>query len=157
MADAISADLVPIADVILPNAFEAEYLSGQPVSDPAGALRAAAKMKCAEVIITSVPDGPENLGALWCHGTHADWASSMRRARLLGGTGDCFAALALGLRLRGLSQGQALGHCVASLGALLDQPHDAGLPVELPLVTARHLLQPDALPPAAVERRRREL
>ena len=155
VADAISAELVPMADVVLPNAFEAEYLSGQHVTDPASALLAAEKIKCGEVIITSVPDGPENLGALWCHGVHADWASSMRRARLLGGTGDCFAALALALRLGGLSQGQALGHCVASLGALLDQPYDAGLPVELPLVTARHLLQPDAVPPAHVERRRR--
>jgi pyridoxine kinase len=155
VADAISSELVPIADVVLPNAFEAEYLSGQKITDPASALQAAEKIKCGEVIITSVPDGPGNLGALWCHGLHADWASSMRRLRLLGGTGDCFAALALALRLRGLPQDQVLGHCVASLAALLDHPHDQGLPVELPLVTARHLLQPGAVPPARVERRRR--
>ena len=157
VADAISAELVPIADVVLPNAFEAEYLSGQKVTDPASALKAAGKINCGEVIITSVPDGLENLGALWCHGPYADWASAMRRARLLGGTGDCFAGLALALRLRGLPQDQVLGHCVASLGALLDQPHDPGLPIELPLVTARHLLQPGAVPPAHVDRRRRSI
>ncbi len=155
VADAICAELVPIADVVLPNAFEAEYLSGRKVTDPDSALLAAEKINCGEVIITSVPDGTDHLGALWCHGAHADWATSLRRPRLLGGTGDCFAGLALALRLRGLPQDQVLGNCVASLGALLDQPHEPGLPVELPLVSARHLLQPGAVPPAEVERRRR--
>lgn len=55
LRDAFAADLVPLADVILPNAFELATLCGFPVTSPQDVARAWQTLGLPAVVATSVP------------------------------------------------------------------------------------------------------
>lgn len=99
-AEAIQQQLMPLATITTPNAFELSWLTGQLVNDEASALAAASKLKTAEVIVTSVPGPGIQLSTL----LHAADISTCHHVTKLthipNGTGDLLAALYLGFRLR---------------------------------------------------------
>ena len=141
VARGIVDHLIPLADVILPNGFEAGFITGIPVTDRASAVRAAAIMGVRQTIITSVPEGPARVGVIWQAGDQVAYASAPRRSGVTSGLGDCFAALSLALTLKDHAPQAVLDHGVAILGDLLALPRDPKLPPELPLQFARKILE----------------
>ena len=101
VAQAVSETLVPLADFTTPNRFELEYLSGQPVTSLEDALEAASYLAPANVLATSIPCGDDELSVV-CISPDGHWC--VNHARLDDvpkGTGDVFAASALGALLNG--------------------------------------------------------
>lgn len=105
-AEAIAARLVPLADLITPNAFELAFLTGQAITDTASATRASTGLG-RPVLVTSVPDGPDRLAVLLAEGHDTCSARTDRLDGVPHGTGDLLAALALIACLEG-ETGQAL-------------------------------------------------
>lgn len=64
VAEAIRDDLLPLATIATPNAFELQWLSGTRVSNPAEAVAAARRLAVAELVATSVPAGAGHLATL---------------------------------------------------------------------------------------------
>lgn len=151
-AEAIKTSLVPAANVLTPNRFELEWLSGRPVSNALTAVRASRTLPCAWVVTTSVPDGTDNLANVWTSRESAAMCSSTRLETAPKGTGDVFTGLLTGQLLAGLNGPAAMAKaaaCVASTVAL-SQTVD-----ELQLLASRadwHLVDP--CPLSTVEQRR---
>ncbi|MBA3812408.1 MAG: bifunctional hydroxymethylpyrimidine kinase/phosphomethylpyrimidine kinase, partial [Caulobacteraceae bacterium] len=99
VADALAADLVPRADLVAPNAWELERLTGRMVSDPATALDAARSLG-RPVLASSVEVGT-NIGVLYADAGQAWLASHPRQADAPRGTGDRLTALFAGAVLGG--------------------------------------------------------
>lgn len=148
--------LLPVADVITPNRFEVELLSGKPVTDQASAITAARSLIGRDAnriggqgpwmcVVTSLPDSsdPTNIG---CVAVTRDAAWRVQTPRLtftnfLNGSGDVLAALLLGNLLRMSEPADALAHAVSGLYAVLQhtqvaQPSLSGRP-ELALIAAQ--------------------
>ncbi len=106
VADAIAAQLAPQADLVTPNAWEAERLTGVAVSGPASAL-VAARALGRPAIVTSVRRD-DRIGAVYADDAHALFAHAAERSDVPNGTGDMLAAAFLGAQLRGAEPAQAL-------------------------------------------------
>ena len=111
-ADAIRDRLVPLADCILPNRFELEWLSGISVRDPQTAAEAAKKLARPQVIAKSIPDGPDHLANVEVVSDRARYTRHRRLANVPNGTGDVFSAL--------IAAGWDLPHAAAALDRLAD-------------------------------------
>ncbi|MCU4654993.1 pyridoxal kinase [Roseibacterium sp. SDUM158016] len=116
--------LVPLADVLTPNAYELGWLTGQRVATLDEAVIAADRLRDrtggAEVLVTS-PPLPDATGLLW---VAAEGAAVYRTARadpalVPNGSGDVFAALIAA----GLPPGTALGQLAALVTESLGAPH----------------------------------
>ena len=135
---AIATDLIPKADIAVPNAFELAHLTGQPVTDVAGSLTAADSLMARGprvVVATSVEAG-ETTTTL---AVTADGAWRVTTPYLntpAKGAGDLFAALFLGRYLMARSVPEALALAVASVFAVMRATADAGAP-EMCLVAAQ--------------------
>ncbi len=147
---AIRAQLLPLADVLTPNHFELERLSGQAVSTLEQAVSAARSLISAGprvVVVTSVQHGQASTDQVETLAVTADavWvAATPRLARVPNGGGDLLAALLLGRLAAGYSLPDALGHAVSAVFVVLSASE--GEP-ELRLVAGRHqLLAPPSLP-----------
>ena len=98
LADAIAAELVSIADVLLPNIFELARLTGRTVKDGAAALEAAQALQRSSgvkvLVATGIPaDRPDRIAALALAGKSVHRAEAPRRKLRVSGTGDTFSAL----------------------------------------------------------------
>lgn len=97
-ATAIRDLVVPLADVITPNRFELEWLTGRPVTEPEGCGATAETLACRAVVATSVPASSDGDGAplianvLVCNGEVSS-LTSPRRNGVPHGTGDVLTAL----------------------------------------------------------------
>jgi pyridoxine kinase len=128
VAEAIALELVPRADVVAPNAWELERLSGLPVSDPFSAVQAARSLG-KPVLVSSVPCG-DRIGVVYADTASAWLASHPRAAKAPNGTGDLLTALFAGALIEGLRDEQALARAVGGLAeAVLASEGD-----ELPIV-----------------------
>lgn len=87
--------LVPRADILTPNRFEASWLSGIDVTDPATAERASRAITDRTVVVTSTPVGPSRLANVATDRTGTRLSIVERRTRIPNGTGDAFSALLL--------------------------------------------------------------
>lgn len=121
VAEALRDKVLPLAQVLTPNAFELGWLTGQPCGTLEQAKAAASLLaeKGAEVFVTSPPLGPDETGLMHVHGGEL---SLWRQRRLLGvphGVGDALSALLAS----GLVADQALGHLDALVGASLGADH----------------------------------
>lgn len=98
VAEAIRDALLPLATITTPNLFELGWLTGRNL-DPGDLQQAVAALDVAEVIVTSVPGAPHELGAeLWLAGQrHA--VTGPRHPMVPHGTGDHLAGLYLASRL----------------------------------------------------------
>ena len=128
VADAIATDLVPRADLIAPNAWELERLSGMSVDDPDSAVRAARSLG-KPALVSSVPCGGA-IGVV-CAGKDNAWLTSHPRvAKAPNGVGDLLTALFAAALIGKLSVGQALERAVGGVAeAVLAAEAD-----ELPIV-----------------------
>jgi pyridoxine kinase len=137
VADAIARDLVPRADVVAPNAWELERLSGIEVSDPPAAAEAARRLG-KPVLVSSVPCGGDAIGVVYADPAGAWLASHSRAASAPNGTGDLLTALFAAALIEGLPPDQALARAV---GAVAEAVAAGG--GELPIVAmGAHLRQP---------------
>lgn len=95
VAAAVAGCLLPLADIVTPNRFELERLSGMPVTDEKSAETAAKSLARPVVIATSIPAPDATLATVACVG---GLCHSVRHPILKSrahGTGDLFAALVL--------------------------------------------------------------
>lgn len=124
------AALLPLADVLTPNAFEAELLTGVRVCDAVSAATAARALHAQgvrTVVVTSVPDGEDAIAMLASTTDGGEDSTTPRvwRARVprlagpFTGTGDLFAAsLTAGLHTHGGDVRAALLHAAATVQAV---------------------------------------
>jgi pyridoxine kinase len=142
--EAFRDQLVPLADVVTPNPFELELLTGV-APTTLDTARAAARVLSALgpglVVATGLrlADAPGELAVLAATRDEAWLVRHPRRAVRVWGTGDAFAALFLGAYLGRRDALAALEHAVAALDAVLAvaETTDAD---ELPLVVAQEAL-----------------
>jgi pyridoxine kinase len=120
VADALRENLIRAADVVTPNAFELSVLTGMPVDDVPGVLRATSALRAAgprTVLVTSVPGHDPGTIAMIAADGDSTWIVTTPRLSLRAkGTGDLTAALFVGHLLLGADLRTALGRTAA--GAL---------------------------------------
>lgn len=142
VAEAMARTLLPLADIVTPNAFELSSLASVPVQGPAEALEAARRLGRPHVVATSVPDGADRIGALVLSGEEAWFASTPRLENVPHGAGDLLAALFLGRRLQDLPVEGSARMAIATVFHMLAESVRAGRE-EMPLVAEqRSIVQP---------------
>jgi pyridoxine kinase len=131
-----------LADIVTPNRFELEYLTGHAAGDLREAANAAAALRAQgpkTVLLTSLSLVPEHLTML-ASGDGRAWAVETPRLPVeLNGCGDVTAALFLGHLLQGASLSEALSLTAAAMFAVIETTVQAGR-YELALVAAREEL-----------------
>ena len=103
--------LVPVADILTPNRFELEWLTGRPVTTARAAIAAARTLATTKVIATSIPSLDDTLLSLQVTQANGVFCRIPRRASAPNGTGDLLAGLIVG--------GFTLGRAVAAVDAVL--------------------------------------
>lgn len=91
VAEAIVSDLIPRADLICPNAWELERLTGAPIRD-ARSVRGAMRLLGKPVLVSSVPLGAE-IGVVYADRDEAWLAAHQKAPSAPNGTGDLLTAL----------------------------------------------------------------
>lgn len=119
VAEAMARILLPLADIVTPNAFELASLTSVPVRDAGSAKIAAARLGRPLVLATSVPAGDGRIGTLAMTKDEAWFATTPLLDDVPHGSGDLLAALFLGRRLRGAAICDALAASVASVHHIL--------------------------------------
>ena len=131
-----------LADIVTPNRFELEYLTGRTIGSLADAAEAAAGLRGQGpeiVLVTSLDTKPDHLTML-AAGPDGAWAvETPRLPAMLNGCGDVTAALFLGHLLAGESLADALAHTAASMFAVIETTLRLGR-YELALVASREEL-----------------
>jgi pyridoxine kinase len=133
---AIRDELLPLADMALPNRFELEWLSGRSVGDISTAFDAALELPCRSVLATSIPGYRNDLVNLWASDGEGIFCPVPRHEKAPHGTGDLFAALFVGFRLNGGHGTEHLGRAAAGVSAVLARSSDSG---ELQLISTAEL------------------
>lgn len=128
-----------LGDIVTPNRFELEYLTGQAVTTLAEAAAAAAALRergPSTVLLTSLSLVPEHLTML-ASGPDGAWAVETPHLPVeLNGCGDVTAALFLGHLLGGDSLAETLAATAASMFAVIETTVALGR-YELALVASR--------------------
>ncbi|NGM52240.1 pyridoxine kinase [Caulobacter sp. 602-2] len=131
VADAIAADLIPRADIVAPNAWELQRLTGAEVRDPAGAVRAA-RLLNKPVIVSSVQRGSE-IGVVYADRKEAWLAAHAKAERSPSGTGDLLTALFAASILEGQTLSYGLARAVGGVAETVTAANIWNAP-ELPIV-----------------------
>ena len=119
VAQAMARMLLPLADIVAPNAFELSNLTGASVHNAADAVAAARRLGKNTVLATSIPQGADRLGTLVLHNGEAWIVSTPRLAQVPHGAGDLLAALFVGRLLIGHTAEGALELAVRSVFHIL--------------------------------------
>jgi pyridoxine kinase len=151
----LRAKAVPAADIITPNAFELETLSGIKVASLAEAIEAARSLLALGpkiVLVTSLvhrETAPGMIEMLLVT-AEAKWRVAtpfLAFDPLPNGAGDTVAALFLAHLLNGLVPSEAMGRAAASIFAVIEATRQAGTR-ELRLIAAQdQLVEPDKIFP----------
>ncbi len=129
--DVIKSEIIPKADLLTPNHFETEMLTGAEIIDETSALKAMEKLQdmgAKTIALTSyIPNKNEDdkIRVIIKNQTEA-WlfeAPKVKLAKDPVGTGDCFAALLLTHSLKGHSIHEALELTATGLWDILDYTH----------------------------------
>ena len=136
VAEAMRDTLLPLADILTPNAFELSVLSGMIITDTASAVAAAESLRRPIVVVTSVPP-PTGLGTLLVAEDTALLATTPKITAAPRGAGDLIAALLFGHMIAGRSVGEALERAVMSTYHVLNV--SAGQP-EMALIAEQEAL-----------------
>ena len=120
-ANGIRDTLLPLADLVTPNRFELQWLTGTHVRSGPDAVHAASKLARPMVLATSTPAASgDELANLLVEGPKA-WSTVVgRRVSVPHGTGDLVAALFLGHLLRSRPAAEALALATAGIEAVID-------------------------------------
>ncbi len=121
VADAIACHLVPLADIVTPNAFELARLADRPAATTVQAGRACTHLQAdgPDMVVVTSLDTPEGVGVLASNSDDC-WLVKTPRLPVSGnGAGDTLAALLLGHLLRGTTLAEATSRAVSSTYALL--------------------------------------
>lgn len=123
LAEAIAADLVPIADLLLPNIFELSRLTGHIIKTPEAALEAARALQqqagVKVLVATGVPaDSPDSIAALALEGGKVHRSEAPRRKLRVSGTGDTFSALFSGHYVRDRDAAGALDFAMRAMDVI---------------------------------------
>ena len=128
-----------VADIVTPNGFELEYLTGGPIGGLADAIAAADALRArgpTSVLVTSLNLTADHLTML-TSGTEGAWVvETPRLPVMLNGCGDVTAALFLAHLLRHASLPDALARTAGSMFAVIETTAGLGR-YELALVAAR--------------------
>lgn len=133
--------VVPQAQLVTPNQFELEFLTGRQIGSLADVLAGADALRergPETVLVTSVvhPDSCDAVEMVAVNGDGAWQVATPRLGRDFTGSGDLTAAMFLSELLAGHDAGAALGTTAAVVYAVLAATTDAGAP-ELQLVAAQ--------------------
>ncbi|MEI8394963.1 MAG: pyridoxal kinase PdxY [Rhodospirillaceae bacterium] len=145
--DFIRSRLVPLADILTPNQFELEFITGGPVQTLNQAQKAAATArrlgpKLLLLTSLSIPETPADSIDMLIDCAEGCWLVSTPRLqfeRLPRGAGDCVAALFLAHYLRCGDPAEALAGTAAGIFAVMEATRAAGTR-ELRLIDARDQL-----------------
>lgn len=118
-ATALRDDLLPLANLATPNAFELEWLSGQPAGDAAQAIAAAHALPCRRVLATSIPDGAAQVATVLVDDAAAAAISWPRFADVPHGPGDLLAGLVTSLLASGATYQEAVSRACTALEMVL--------------------------------------
>jgi pyridoxine kinase len=113
VAQAIQDDLLPRADLLTPNVWELQRLSGADVRDPPSAVRAA-RLLGKPVLVSSVQRGGE-IGVVYADKREAWLAAHQKVDNVPSGTGDLLAALFAASMLEGQTPSYGLARAVGGL------------------------------------------
>lgn len=100
--------LLPLADLVTPNAFELAWLSERPVTGLQDAKAAAQALGRPMVLATSIPIADNRLGTLLHDASGTAFTSVPRRLNVPSGTGDLLTGLFTGALCTGLNPTTAL-------------------------------------------------
>ncbi|HEX5377018.1 MAG TPA: PfkB family carbohydrate kinase [Phenylobacterium sp.] len=129
VAEAVVDELVPRADIVAPNAWELQRLTGVDVRDASEAL-AAARLVGKPVMVSSVGRGAE-IGAVYADKDEAWLAAHPRGESAPKGTGDLLSALFAAALIDGLTGSHALVRAVSGVAETIAAAQGAA---ELPIV-----------------------
>ena len=124
LAEAIGRELVPRADILVPNIFELQHLTGMTVTglkDVRPAMEALRKQaRQALIVATGIPDEEHKdlITALALDDSGFWQAKAKRHPMGASGNGDCFAALFLGRYLGHRDIPTALGNAVEGMSKI---------------------------------------
>lgn len=128
-----------LADIITPNRFELEFLTGRSIGSLADAANAATSLRLqgpGTVLVTSIDFAHDHLTMLAADSDGVWTVETPRLPAMLNGCGDVTAALFLGRLLLGADLPDALAATAASMFAVIDTTLRLGR-YELALVAAR--------------------
>lgn len=134
-------------DIVVPNAFELEFLTDRPSQTVEEAKVAAERLRDLGpemVVVTSIASGSESVSTMVVTGRGATLVTTPRieLGRRPDGAGDLFAALFLGRYLEDRNPARALAAATSSVFGVIEAAR-AGGHRELPLVSAQsELVQP---------------
>ncbi|MCU0830023.1 MAG: pyridoxal kinase [Rhizobiaceae bacterium] len=127
-ARAIRDQLVPLADIVTPNAFELGWLTGQPVGGLRETVMAARALGRATVAVTSTTDHEaDETGVALVEPDSAEAVFHPRLPHAANGTGDMFAAAFLGKMLAGAGAKGALLDATGTVARAAFFAHREGL------------------------------
>ena len=140
--------LCPLADIITPNHFEFEWLSGTKATTTAQMIEAARALMArgpSTVVVTSAelqdtPDGEIETVAV--ERTSAWRVGTAKLPISPSGTGDLFAALFAAARVLGKATPEALGHAASAIFAVLELTAARGTEEMRIVESAGHLTHP---------------
>lgn len=153
VAEYLRDSLLPRADILTPNRYEVEFLTGRKITGVEDALAGMADLRMRGpglVATTSIPDGNDTdaMITLAADGEGAWLVRSPRLDTAVHGAGDMFSALFLGHALRGASPGEGLSLTVSSVHAVLAATADTGAREMLLVETQDALAAPPEIFPA---------
>lgn len=120
IAESIRDHLVPLADIITPNAFELEWLTGRSISTMKERIDAARSLNIRKVIQTSASIERGQTGLLMVVNGKALLAQHKAFDHAPNGLGDMFGALVLSSAIRGQHGAELLSSCAARLYAFAE-------------------------------------
>lgn len=139
VAEAIENALLPVADLVLPNAWETEYLTGAHIVTPGDAVEAAAALHC-PAVISSVARA-DRVGAVYVDGDDAWFAHAPDVGAAVHGAGDHLAATFLASLNTANAPEDALAKAVATTYAGISAALAAGSK-DIAITGANHDLAP---------------
>lgn len=126
VADAIAADLVPRADILTPNLFEARRLTGLPDGDPDALLERLLTSRACIAAITGIDSG-DGFVTTVAGDRKGRWRVRTPKLALRPtGTGDVFSAAFLHALLHGADTPAALERGVETVFDLMETAHRTG-------------------------------
>ena len=129
VAEAIQRELIPLADVVAPNAWELERLTGMPVTDAASAVEAARRLG-RPTLVSSIDCG-EEIGVVYADASGAWLAAHRRLPNVPKGTGDLLTALFAAAMLEDLAPAERLTRAVRGVALALEAANkDATVRIE---------------------------